>query len=120
MVKNGADLTMQSYTNGLKWKSGQKRQWFYNAIVHKQTIGKKWSKTGSDFTVQSYTNGQKWKSGKNGSDFTMQSYTNGQKWKSGQKRQWFYNVIIHKQTIGKKWSKTAVISQCNHTQTDKS
>ena len=77
-------------------------------------------KNGSDFTMQSYTNGQSEKVVKNGSDFTMQSYTNGQKWESGKKWQWFHNAIIHKRTKGKKWSKKAVISQCNHTQTKKS
>ena len=41
VVKNGSDFTMQSYTNGQKWKSGQKRQWFHNAIIHKRTKVKK-------------------------------------------------------------------------------
>ena len=40
--KNGSDFTIQSYTNGQKWKSGHKRQWFYNAILHKRAKVKKW------------------------------------------------------------------------------
>ena len=42
VVKNGSDFTMQSYTNGQKVKSGQKKQWFHNAIIHKRKKVKKW------------------------------------------------------------------------------